>query len=153
MQLFPTATMTLRKVPWYDTADFHLALLAFCLLVFVAVLVRAFRRRKLIRSQPPRVRWRYRLAAGLSFLNLAFVVGFSLMLVQAMETALIPDSVFYLLFLPVLAMLLTIGFVVLLASEWKTGTIRERILGTCFGVTALAYLWFVNYWNLLGWHF
>jgi hypothetical protein len=153
VQLFPTATMTLRKVAWYDTANFHLALLLFCLLVFSAVLVRAFRRRKVIRSKPARVRWRYRLAAGLSVVNLAFVVGFSLMLVQAMETALIPDSVFYLLFLPVLALALTIGFVVLLAWEWKTGTIRERVLGTCFGVTALAYLWFINYWNLLGWHF
>jgi hypothetical protein len=153
VQMFPTAIMTLRKLAWYDTANFHLALLAFCLFAFVAVLVRAFRRRRLIRSQPPRVRWRYRLAAVLSLVNLAFVVGFSLMLVQAMETALIPDSVFYLLFLPVLALLLTLGFVVLLAWEWKAGTKRERILGTCFGIIALAYLWFVNYWNLLGWHF
>jgi hypothetical protein len=93
------------------------------------------------------------LAALLSLVNLAFVVGFSLMLAQAMETALIPDSVFYLLFLPVLASLLTMGFVVLLALEWKTAAMQERLLGTCFGVTAVAYLWFVNYWNLLGWHF
>ncbi len=153
VQVFPTATMTLRKVPWYDTVDFHRALLVFCLLIFLAVLVKAFRRRKIIRSQPPRVRWRYGLAAGLSFVNLVFVAGFSLMLVQAMETALIPDSVFYLLFLPVVALLLTIGFFVLLAWEWKTGTMRERILGTCFGVIALAFLWFLDYWNLLGWHF
>ena len=95
------------------------------------------------------------MATGLSVVNLAFVLGFGLMLVQAMDTALISERVFYLLFLPVLSVPMTVGVVLLLAWEWKSrdGTGKETVFGALFGLAAVGFLWFLDYWNLLGWYY
>ncbi len=77
------------------------------------------------------------------------------MLARSLDTGLIPDGVFYLLILPVASVLLTACVVFFLAWECKTsaGMGRQRIFGTIFGLAALAYLWFLDFWNLLGWHY
>jgi CubicO group peptidase (beta-lactamase class C family) len=155
VQMFPTPVMTLRKLPWYDTTAFHLLLLGACLVMFLAVLIWAFWNRKAVKSKPPLARWRRRLAALVSVLNLIFVVGFCLMLLQAMETALIPDSVFYLLTLPVISLLLTAGLVILEAWAWRRGAVTwsGRVFGGLVCLAAVAYIYFLNYWNLLGWNY
>jgi hypothetical protein len=154
-QVYAVPTMALYRLAWYETAAFHFALLASCLAIFSAASVGAIRRRRMNRSGTPLARWRCRLTIGLSAVNIAFSVGFGLMLAGAMETGLIPDGVFYLLILPVSSVLLTACVVFLIAWEWKTsaGTRRQRGFGTIFGLAALAYLWFLDFWNLLGWHY
>jgi CubicO group peptidase (beta-lactamase class C family) len=148
-------TTALHKLTWYDTVLFHLALLASCLVVFTAALAAAIRRLIVARPEAPRARWRHRLTVALSAFNIAFFVGFGVMLVDAMDTGLFPESVCYLLVLPVVAALLTLCFVFLLAWDWAKGdgSRGERISGTLVGLAALAYLWFLDYWNLLGWHY
>jgi CubicO group peptidase (beta-lactamase class C family) len=155
VQMFPTPTMTLRKLPWTDTTVFHLMLLGACLVMFLAVLIRAFRNRKAATSQSSLARWRRRLAVTVSLLNLIFVAGFTLMLIQALDTALIPDSVFYLLALPVISLLLTVVIVVIEAWAWRRGIVTwsDGIFGALAGFAAVAFIYFLNYWNLLGWHF
>jgi hypothetical protein len=75
----------------------------------------------------------------LSAVNIAFSASFGLMLARSLDTGLIPDGVFYLLILPVASVLLTACVVFFLAWECKT--------------SAVAYLWFLDFWNLLGWHY
>jgi CubicO group peptidase (beta-lactamase class C family) len=151
---FPTPVLALHKLAWYDTVRFHLALLASCLVIFAAASVGAIRRLGAARPEASRDRWRYRLTVALSAINVAFVVGFGFMLVGSLETALIPESVLYLLVLPVLSALLTLCVVFLLAWGWRSvESGRERFSGILFGLAALAYLWFLDYWNLLGWHY
>lgn len=155
VQMFPTPVMTLHKLPWYDTTAFHRSLLGVCLVVFLAVVIVAFRNRKAAKSQPPLARWRRRLAVMVSLLNLIFVVSFCLMLLQALDTALIPDSVFYLLTLPVISLLLTAVLVMVEALVWRRGVVTwsGRIFGGLVCLAAVAYIYFLNYWNLLGWHY
>ena len=123
--------------------------------MFLAVLIWAFRNRKAAKSQPPLARWRRRLAVAVSVLNLIFVVGFCLMLVQALDTALIPDGVYYLLALPVISLLLTAGVVTVEAWAWRRGVVTwgGKVFGTLVCLAAVAFMYFLNYWNLLGWHY
>jgi CubicO group peptidase (beta-lactamase class C family) len=152
---FPEPTSTLHKLAWYETVTFHFALLGSCLVIFAAASVSAIRRLLVARPGAPRARWRLWLIVALSAVNIAFLVGFGVMLFDSLDSALIPDSVSYLLVLPVAAALLTLGFVFLLAWSWieREGSGRERIFGSVFGLAAIAYLWFLDYWNLLGWHY
>jgi CubicO group peptidase (beta-lactamase class C family) len=154
VQMFPLPTMTLRKLVWYDTVVFHLLLLGACLLVFLAVLIWAFRNRRALKSRPPLLRWRRRLAVAVSALNLIFVVGFCVMLYQAMDTAIISYRVVYLLALPVVSLMLTVVFVIIEARLWRRGAVAwsGKVFGFVVGLAAVAYLYFLHYWNLLGWH-
>jgi CubicO group peptidase (beta-lactamase class C family) len=155
VQMFPTPVMTLHKLPWYDTTAFHRSLLAGCLVMFLAVLIWAFRNRKAAESQPPLARWRRRLAVTVSLLNFIFFVAFCLMLLQALDTALIPDSVSYLLILPVISSLLAAGLLIVEARVWRRGLVTwsGRIFGGLVCLAAVAYFYFLNYWNLLGWRY
>jgi hypothetical protein len=147
--------MALYRLAWYETAAFHFALLGSCLVIFSAASVGAIRRLRMTRSGTPLARWRCGSTVGLSAVNIAFGASFGLMLAGAMDTGVIPDGVFYLLILPLASALLTVCVVFFLAWEWKTsdGTRRERVFGSIFGLAALAYLWFLDFWNLLGWHY
>jgi hypothetical protein len=57
--------------------------------------------------------------------------------------------------LGVLAAVLTIGALVCTLLIWKDGywSIAGRAYYTLVTVAAVAFVWFLNYWNLLGWQF
>ena len=57
--------------------------------------------------------------------------------------------------LGVLAALLTVGALGYLVLAWKNSYwgISTRIHYTLVTVAAVAFVWFLNYWNLLGWRF
>jgi hypothetical protein len=57
--------------------------------------------------------------------------------------------------LGVLAAVLTVGALVYTALAWKDGYwgVAFRIYYTLVTVAAVAFVWFLNYWNLLGWRF
>ena len=152
---FPAPVLVLHRLAWYDTVPFHLALLVSCLAIFAAASVCGIRRLVAARPEASCVRWRCRLTLVLSVVNAAFLVGFGAMLGRALETLLIPEGVLYLLLLPVASALLTLAFVLLLAWGWtkNSESCRQRISGALFGLAALAYLWCLDYWNLLGWHY
>lgn len=154
-RMFPMPEMVLHKLVWYDTVLFQRWLLGFLLVVFAAAALGASRRLVTRRNDSPLVRWRYRATAGLGLVNIAFAVGFGSMLLRSMDTALISESVFYLLFLPLMSAALTLCVVSLVAWEWKqrAGAPEARIRGAFVGLAALANLWFLDYWNLLGWHY
>lgn len=153
--LHPMPAFSFEKVTWYETVRFQLVLLIFCVLVFVVRIVRAWTGRKRTSESTSIERWSNRLATGLSILNLAFLVWFAVILVEVMETYLFPDSVYAALILPVLSAMVTIVLVVLAVMRWvkRDGDLRGRVIGSSFSVVAVAFIWFLNFWNLLGWNY
>jgi hypothetical protein len=59
------------------------------------------------------------------------------------------------LVLGVLSAVLTVGGVVYTVLAWKNGYwgIAARVYYTLATVVAVALVWFLNFWNLLGWRF
>ena len=55
----------------------------------------------------------------------------------------------------VLAAVLTVGALLYSVLAWKRGYwgIAARVHYTLVTVAAVAFVWFLNYWNLLGWRF
>jgi hypothetical protein len=155
-----TPMFGLEKVQWYETLGFNMPLLLVSLLLFLSMLpvalVRAIRNRRTSGDHHPAprgARVAYWLILGISVLNLLFVVGNGLWGEQiAFGVPLIYKVV---LGLGVLSAALTVGALVYTVLAWKNsyGGIAARMYYTLVTVAAVAFVWFLNYWNLLGWQF
>jgi CubicO group peptidase (beta-lactamase class C family) len=153
--LHPMPAFSFEKIKWHETVRFHLAVLVLCVLAFVVRIIRAWKGRKSADERTPIERWSHRVATGLSVLNLVFLIAFAVLLVEVMETYLFPDSVFTVLVLPILSVILTLLLVVLTVAAWikKDGALKRRVLASLFCFMAAAFVWFLGYWNLLGWNY
>ena len=93
---------------------------------------------------------------GISILNL-LVVGVVWFAMWGMSNELLdpPLILKIVLGLGVLSPVLTAGALVYTVLAWKNGYwgIAGRAYYTLVTVTAVAFVWFMNYWNLLGWRF
>jgi len=152
-----------EKLTWYETSSFNMALFLGCLLVFLSMMpvavVRAIRNRRLSGDQKPASRGA-RIAnwtmVAISVLNLLFVVGVAKMFFNLgfpMFGVTLTDKIT--LGLGVLSALLTIGTMVYAVLAWKNAywSILYRSYYTLVTTAAVAFIWFLNYWNLLGWQF
>ena len=151
----PMPAFSFEKIKWYDTIRFHLVVLGLCVLAFVIRLVRAWTGRRASTERTALERWNHRLATSLSILNLVFLLVFAVMLTTVMETYLFPDSVFAALTLPVFSAILTLALVALVVTRWITsdGALKSRVFGSGFCAAAVVFIWFLNYWNLIGWKY
>ena len=157
-----TPMYAFEKLKWYGTPGFNMALLLGCVLVFVSmipvVLIRFVRDRRASSDRKPAsrgARVAYWLIVGICVLNLLFVVGtvvWGSNLVPFFGVSMIYKIV---LGLGVLAAVLTVGALIYSALAWKRGYwgIATRLHYTLVTVAALAFVWFLNFWNLLGWRF
>ena len=134
-------TASYEKVQWYETSQFHMALLAILLVSFLSLAVSWP-----IRRRGPWLLW------AVSLINLAFLVGFGLMLFQAdliLFYKTIPAGARLLLALPILSAVLTLGLPVVLVRIWRQPVSRwTQVHHTLVGVAAVGFLWFAFYWNL-----
>ena len=153
-----------EKLNWYETSRFNLALLLSSLLVFLSMmpvaLVRAVRNRRPSSDRKPAYRgariaiW---IIVGISILNLLVLVG----LVQMWFFNLgFPRFGFSLidrivLGLGVLSALLTVGALVYAVLAWTKGywSVAFRSYYPLVTVAAVAFVWFLSSWNLLGWNY
>jgi hypothetical protein len=97
----------------------------------------------------------YWIIVGICVLNLLFVVG-----TVVWGSNLVPYSGVSMIYkivlgLGVLAAVLTVGALIYSVLAWKNSYwgIATRVHYTLVTVAALAFVWFLNYWNLLGWRF
>jgi hypothetical protein len=153
-----------EKLNWYETLGFNMVLILACVLTFLSVLVVALtglfldRRRGSGREQAPRgARPARRIAVGISVLNLLFL-GFSVgTILLGNPVPFFGVSLFYrlVLLMGLLAAVLTVGALIYTVVAWKDGygSIVWRAYYTLITVAAVAFVWFLNYWNLLGWQF
>jgi len=150
------------KVDWYETTGFNMALALGCVLIFLSMILVASirfiwnRRLRGDRNPAPRgARVAHWIILGTSVLNLLYVVGTVLWFMPTSE--LHSPSMIYkiVLGLGVLSAVLTVGALVYTALVWKGGYwgVAFRIYYTLVTVAAVAFVWFLNYWNLLGWRF
>jgi CubicO group peptidase (beta-lactamase class C family) len=156
-----TPMYTFEKLAWYETSAFNMALIAACLLIFLSMIaaasIGAFRSRRLRgepKAEPRGARAAQRILLGISALNVLFVGGMFLWNNPKPMFGVSMASQFV-LGLGVLAAMLTIGALVYTALAWKNSYwgVAARAYYTLVTVAAVAFVWFLNNWNLLGWRF
>jgi CubicO group peptidase (beta-lactamase class C family)/membrane protease YdiL (CAAX protease family) len=155
-----TPMMSFEKVQWYETLGFNMPLLMISLLMFLFMLLVALvrfiqERRRGAGQKPfsPSARIAARLIVGISVLNLLFIIG-SVMWGEQIVFG-IPFAYKIVLGLGVLSAVLTVGALIYIVLAWKDSYwgIAFRVYYTLVTLTAVAFIWFLNQWNLLGWRY
>jgi hypothetical protein len=131
--------------------------LEFLSMIPVAV-IRSIRNRRLDGDRKPAsrgARVAYWIIVGICVLNLLFVVGMVPGFNPPTELHGAQLIVKIVLGLGVLGAVLTVGALLYSVVAWKRSYwgIAARVHYTLVTVAALAFVWFLNYWNLLGWRF
>jgi len=153
-----------EKLNWYEIPSFNIALFLGCILIFLSMLpiafVRAIRNRRVSGDRKPAergIRIAYWTILGTSVLNLLFVVGLIMMLLfnlgfPRFGVSLSDRIVFG---MGVLSALLTVGTLFYAVLAWKKGYwgVAFRAYYTLVTLASVAFVWLLNYWNLLGWQF
>ena len=152
----------LEKLNWYETLGFNMVLLLGCILVFLSMIpvavIRFIRNRHLSRDWKTASRGA-RVAdliiLGICVLNLLFVVGNVLWLNTPNILSGTPLVTKIVLGLGVLSALLSAGALVYMVLAWinRYWGIAFRLYYTLVTIAAIAFVWFLNYWNLLGWRY
>jgi CubicO group peptidase (beta-lactamase class C family) len=163
VQMFTNLTPQLAfdKLKWYETLNFNMILLQSSALIFLImipitafVLIRDRRRSGNRKTSPGGSRTALWIILGISILNLVVVVYSFLWLYPVMLFG-FSTLTKIVLGLGVLSAVLTVAALVYTVLAWK-----DRYWGTAFcvyytlvTVAAVAYVWFLNFWNLLGWRY
>jgi hypothetical protein len=151
-----------EKLDWYETSSFNMALLQVCILIFLSMIpivsISLIRGRRLSSDRKPSprgARTAYWIILAICVLNPLFFAGTYLWIVNITE--LHPPSLIFqiVLGMGVLSAVLTAGALVYTALAWKNHYwgIASRAYYTLVTVAAVAYMWSLNYWNLLGWRY
>jgi hypothetical protein len=155
------------KLDWYETPGFNMILALLCVLVFLSMLpvalIRFIRSRSLRGAQNSA--WGITRSArvadwillAISLLSLLFVVGIAIWFrpMHPSELHDIPLIVEIVMGLGVLAAVLTPGALVYSVLAWKDRYwgVAYRMYYTLAAITAVAFVWFLHYWNWLGWRY
>jgi len=151
-----------ERLAWYETPGFQMALVLGCILVFLSMipvgLIGAIRKRRLNGDRKPAplgVRTANQIALGICVLSLLFLAGAVLWITPVSIVHPLRLIFKIVLGLGVLSALLTIGALVYTALAWKDGYwgVAYRIYYSLVTVAAVAFVWFLHYWNLLGWRY
>jgi hypothetical protein len=169
--LFTNGTTAFEKIPWYETAMFQRSLLGVCLIFFVVVTIVLPIIRKIRKTQKPSglsvdpVRWFSQKAAStflLYFLGLGIVMGFvvphgelEIGFAHGMHwTAYIVQTI---ALLGILLLAGLLGSLFWQSIERPDANTRERVrsggLGLMTAVVGIAFVWFLWYWNMVGYQF
>ncbi len=150
----PFAAIASERIAWYDSARLHATLLGLGMILFIGAIVSAIRQRHADRAGPKRLRWARPMLAVVALLNIAFVAGFVLSLSSGVNELVfdLPSSLYAVLALPLIALLPTAMSALLATVAWKerAWTTGGRIFYSLATLSAIAFLWVINYWNLLG---
>jgi CubicO group peptidase (beta-lactamase class C family) len=152
------------KLDWYETPGFHMVLAQICVLVFLSMLLVALirfirgRRTGADRNTAPRGdRVADRIILAVILLNMLFLVGAALKFppTQPSELHGIVLTTKIALGLGVLSALLTPAALVCTVLAWKARYwgVAYRVYYTLVTIAAIAFVWFLNYWNWLGWRY
>jgi CubicO group peptidase (beta-lactamase class C family) len=156
------SSQAFERLAWYQAPIFAQLLLAVCLLLFLSTVVAAlaswwWRRGKASGGQPRRTVLARRVALAAAVLNLLFVAGYAAVLLLAPESIALGELALLggVLALPVFAALLAIGSLPFAWLAWRDHYwgLPARVHYTATVVGLLAFAWFLNQWNLLGWRF
>lgn len=154
----PLAFITAYKVKWYEGMPLHAFIVGFGVLCFLTAIGSALWNWKADRVAPPPARRARRLAAAVGTLQ----IGFLGIMLGAVAAAGLDELIYawppafrVALALPLLAIPLTLGVLYFAWRAWKEGywTRYGRIRYSVIALMSLAFLWSLNFLNLVGYHF
>lgn len=145
------------KMNWYETSAFNMVALQICLLLLLSMLpvglIRALRNRAA--SRPARAA--ESILFGICLLNVLFLVGLAIWFrpMRPSELHGISLTVEIVMGLGVLSALLTPAALVYTVLAWKNKFwgVVYRVYYTLVTVASVAFVWFLHYWNWLGWRY
>lgn len=151
----------LEKLAWYETNAFQLTLGVFCVITFLSAclvgLVSWLKRRirKPLPQSPIMARRAHLLAVLVCTLNLVFLIGMGLAIFGTDYWQLffgLPKVAIALLVIPPITTGLTLGLLIFTVLAWKNKyySIIGRVHYSLMSVAAVGFIFFLNYWNLLG---
>jgi CubicO group peptidase (beta-lactamase class C family) len=152
------------KLDWYQTPGFNLALALGCVLIFLSIIpvaaFRLIRKRRQNGAGKPEARTTriaYWILGAICALNLIFLVGLVWGVMWGTSNILLDPAplIKVVLGLGVLSAVLTAGALASTVLAWKNRYwgYAARAYYTLVTVAAVAFVWFMNYWNLLGWRY
>jgi len=169
--LFTNGNTAFEKIPWYETASFQRSLLAICLLFFVFVSIVLPIIQKIRKARKPSglnvdpVRWFAQKTAA-AFLLYLLAAGIVIAFVIPQEELMLgfAHGMHWTMYVVQTIALLGILFVAgLLWSLFRQftkrpdaqagGQARSSWLGLVTAVAGVAFVWFLWYWNLIGYQF
>jgi hypothetical protein len=148
-----------ERLAWYETTAFQLGLPGVCLLLFLSAILLwplgglIGRRRGKARTTgawPRRARW---VALALSALNVLFLIVFLVWYYGFYPAPYdVPAAVVALLTIPLLTTILAVASAVCAVGAWRerAWSVAGRVHYTLVTLAALAFTWWLSYWNLLG---
>ena len=150
-------TTVFEKQPWYADYNLHYGLFVVSVLLFLSALILALirwlvqRRRKQVNALPKPALFARRVLVWLAVVGILFPVGF----VFAMDGFAYGDVALLniVLALPFLLMVLTVTAVIFTVRAWceKYWHVAERIHYALVTLAAVGFVWFLSFWNLIGW--
>jgi len=156
-----TPMWSFERLNWYETPAFNMGLALLSVSIFLSmipgVLIHIIWNRRLNGNQKPAprgARAAFWTILGLSLLNLLFVIGTILWGEQNLVPVFGISPIYkFVLVLGILSAVLTVGALVYTVLAWKNRYwgLLGRLYYTLVTVAAVAFVWFLNYWNLLGW--
>jgi CubicO group peptidase (beta-lactamase class C family) len=152
---------TYRKIAWYETPGLHFALLSVSASCFLVTLILwpvetwLKRRRGAAASStwPRLARW---LAGTVCAFHLVFIGSITVVMGSFVDIIYgVPPLLRVALVLPLLAAMLTTGQLVMTVLAWRDRywSIWGRAYYTLLAVIVLAFTWWLDYWNLLGFRY
>ena len=148
-----------KKAPWYELRSFNMPLVIISVLLFISMLiaapVQAVINRRRGADLGPASRTAPWILVAISVLNLVFLCGMLFGYHPTTELHGVALPIKLLLTTTVMSALLTAAALIYIILAWKNRYwgIAFRVYYTLVTAAALAFVWFLNQWNLLGWQF
>lgn len=151
-----------ERLDWYEAPGFQMPLILGCILLFLSMilvgLISALLARRRSGDHKPAPRGAHvanRTILGICILNLLFLAGAALWIMPISIVHPLRLAFKAVLGLGVLSALLTVGALVYTVLAWKDRYwgVAFRTYYTFVTIAAVAFVWFLNYWNLLGWRY
>jgi len=141
-----------EKLAWYESIAFHWKVFWFCLLVFLSAVISWPILLVIDKSHHVQVDGST-IAIWLSIIASAlFLVFFPIFLMNLDQVYFKPQALDWILVIPIIASLLAIGSLIYTILAWKNKywSLIIRLHYTLVTLAMVLFVWWLNYWNLLG---
>jgi len=164
--LFTNGTTAFEKVAWYHTVPFQQKFFIACFIILFAAstgIAGRFLVRKIKKQEPvaTTLQKRVRTFAWItSFTLLFYLLAFGIMLLFIpQQEAMIgfgygfPRIISIIQVIPFVGILMLSGFLIYLIRSWIKNDLGlfTKIIYSVVAFAGIGFVWFLNYWNLLGW--
>ncbi|HDK7158329.1 TPA: beta-lactamase family protein [Clostridium botulinum] len=148
---------TYEKLKWYESPSVQISVGGFCLIVFLAAVIFSIARMIyiIIKRKGSELNHLKKsllgLSFGISFLNIFFITAALFVLGEPTRYGMSIEAKL-LLYVPILSLFLNLLLLVYTVLNWmkKNGKLFSRIYYFVVALTGILYVWFLNYWNFLG---